>query len=122
MGSYVSPRQQPLNRQIWMVSPSLLDADSAGGDTDAHELLDWVRSGGTAVVFGGTVNQWKRLGINAGTVAGTEHTGISGDFSAGGRRPFVSRLFHFVAPGRDASGRLRADHTPFAPQRKRGQR
>jgi len=57
MRSYVSPKQQPLNRQIWMVSPSLLGTDSAGGDTDAHELLDWVRSGGTAVVFGGTGNQ-----------------------------------------------------------------
>src|SRR5712692_8102328 len=36
MRSYVSPKHQPLNRQIWMVSPSLLDADSAGGDIDAH--------------------------------------------------------------------------------------
>jgi hypothetical protein len=120
MRSYVSPKQQPLNRQIWMVSPSLLDTDSAGGDTDARELLDWVRSGGTAVVFGGTGNQWKRLGISADTVAGTEHTMISGDFIPLVRRLSVPGLLHFEAAGKDASVRLRADNTPFALERKLG--
>src|SRR5260370_16893115 len=104
MGSYVSPRQQPLNRQIWMVSPSLLDADSAGGDTDAHELLDWVRSGGTAVVFGGTVNQWKRLQINATTGAATEHTIISALFAPVARTLSLSHLLPF-------------NHTPTHPPR-----
>jgi uncharacterized protein DUF4350 len=120
MRSYVSPKQQPLNRQIWMVSPSLLGTDSAGGDTDAHELLDWVRAGGTAVVFGGTGNHWKRLEINADTVAGTEHTMISGEFAPVVRRLSVSGLLHFNAAGKDASVRLRADNTPFAIERKIG--
>src|SRR5216684_1216517 len=31
MRSYVSPKQQPLNRQIWMVSPSVLGTEPAGG-------------------------------------------------------------------------------------------
>ena len=119
MRSYVSPRQQPLNRQIWMVSPSLLGTDSAGGDTDAHELLDWVRSGGNAVVFGGTGNHWERLGINADTVAGTEHTMISGDFAPVVRKLSASGLLHFNAGG-DASVILRADNTPFALERKIG--
>src|SRR5712692_2111615 len=120
MRSYVSPKHQPLNRQIWMVSPSLLGMEPAGADTDAHELLDWVRSGGTAVVFGGTVNQWKRLEINTDTVAGTEHTMISGDFVPVVRRLSVSGLLHFNAAARDASVRLRADNTPFALERKLG--
>src|SRR5260370_5091166 len=114
MRSYVSPKQQPLNRQIWMVSPSVLGTEPAGGDTDARELLDWVRSGGTAVVFGGTVNQWKRLQINAGTVAGTEQTLISGGFSPVGRRVSVSRLLHFPAAGREALVRLACENDSFA--------
>jgi hypothetical protein len=120
MRSYVSPKQQPLNRQIWMVSPSLLGTDSAGGDTDAHQLLEWVRSGGTAVVFGGTGNRWKRLEINADTVAGTKHTMISGDFAPVVRRLSVSGLLHFEAAGRNARVRLRADNDPFALERKIG--
>jgi hypothetical protein len=98
----------------------VLGTEPAGGDTDARELLDWVRSGGTAVVFGGTVNQWKRLEINASTVAGTEHTLISGDFAPVVRRLSVSGLLHFEAAGRDARVRLRADNTPFALERKIG--
>jgi hypothetical protein len=120
MRSYVSPKRQPLNRQLWMVSPSLLGTDSAGGYADARELLVWVHSGGTAVVFGGTVKQWKRLGINAGTVAGTEHTVISGDFAPVVRRLSVSGLLHFEAAGKDVSVRLRAHNTPFALDRKLG--
>jgi hypothetical protein len=120
MRSYVSPKQQPLNRQIWMVSPSLLGTDSTGGDTDARELLDWVRSGGTAVILGGTGSHWKRLEINAGTVAGTEHTLISGDFAPVVRRLSVSGLLHFEGTGKDARVRLRADNTPFAFERKLG--
>src|SRR5260370_12349151 len=108
MRPYATPRQPRLNRQIGMVSPSVLATEPAGGDTDARELLDWVRSGGTAVVFGGTVNQWKRLEINAGTVAGTQHTMISGGFSPVGRRPFASRPLYFETPGRGWIVRLPA--------------
>src|SRR5260370_31542676 len=108
MRPYATPRQPRLNRQIGMVSPSVLATDPAGTDTDARELLDWVRSGGTAVVFGGTVNQWKRLEINAGTVAGTQHTLISGGFAPVVGKLSLFRLLHSQAPGRDAIVRFRA--------------
>src|SRR5260370_40260377 len=97
-----------------MVSRGVLGTKPAGGDPDAHELLDWVRSGGTAVVFGGTVNQWKRLEINAGTVAGNGDTLISGDFAPVVRRLSGSGLLHLQAADRDSRVTLWGENTPFA--------
>jgi hypothetical protein len=42
--SYINPKQQSPARQLWMVSPSLLEKESSGGEADARDLLQWIHS------------------------------------------------------------------------------
>jgi hypothetical protein len=118
--SYLAPRQQPLTKTILLISPSLLDPDSNSGDSKAHELLDWVRSGGTAIVFGAKNSNWKRLDVDADAVAGTAHAAITGDLTKVMRRLSVPGLLHFEAISKTLRIRLRADDLPFAIERTLG--
>jgi hypothetical protein len=117
--SYIDVKRQPPPRQLLMVSPSLLEKESSG-DAPARDLLRWVRSGGTAIVFGGAGSEWDRLGISVPTYAGTDHDAISGDFAPTMRRIAVPGLLHFEAAPKDAQVRLRAEGSPFAIERKVG--
>jgi hypothetical protein len=116
--SYVSLKLQPLNRQIWMVSPSLLNPGSSAGNANEHELLDWVRSGGTAIVLGGSGSDWKRLQIDSRILAGAEHAAIAGDLAPVTRRISSAGLLHFEAAPKDTRVRLWAGDVPFAIERR----
>src|ERR1700691_4371565 len=107
--SYDNPRHDPQTEQLWMVSPSILDPDASAGDSDARDLLQWIRAGGTAIVLGGDGSDWSRLGIDEKTYAGPDHAALSGAFASTMRRVAVAGLLHFAAAPKDAEIRLRAD-------------
>ena len=120
MRSYRNPLRQPLTSQLWMVSPSLLEPQSSSGDADARDLLQWVRAGGTAIVFGGDGSAWKRLDLPVHTSPGLEHAAVTESFATAMRRITVPALPHFEGVPKDAIIDLRADDAPFAIERKVG--
>ena len=64
--SYVQPDAIPAKGSLWLVSPSFLNADLRDDDAAGSALLRWVRKGGTAVVFGDSESDWKRLDLKRG--------------------------------------------------------
>ena len=114
--SYVAVSQVPKSRPLWLVSPSFLDAgqEDSDVDPDAHALLKWVDSGGTAVVFGEPGSVWKKLGIKRGTSEGGQTSSIAGDFAPIAREVPVAGLLYFSAGSDQARVRLASAQAPFA--------
>ncbi len=121
--SYLRPSRTPANRTLWLVLPSFLYSNPHDGREEAQEYLAWVRSGGTAIVFGGPGSDWKRLGITRGVspaAATALVTLVKGDFTRTALRLEVPGLLHF-APAKDhAEVRLTSDGAPFALELKLG--
>ncbi len=114
--SYVRISEVPKTQILWMVLPSFLIPAQADVDTDVNQLnvLKWVRSGGTAVVFGGPGADWKKLGIAGGTQPGGQSSQITGDFLRVGRTIDIAGLLHFSTGGIHARVVLRSGGAPFA--------
>jgi hypothetical protein len=114
--SYLRISQVSKTQPLWMVMPSFLTPAQAHVDTDVNQvnLLKWVRSGGTVVVFGGLGSSWEKLGIKRATQEGGESSGISGDLVRGQRKIDVTGLLHFSAAGSHARVVMRSGGEPFA--------
>lgn len=112
--SYLPPARVPTGRPLWFVSPSFLEADAEHADEDANALMDWIRLGGTAVVFGGVGSAWKRLELKRTVSVGKSRASISGEFARSPRDIPIAGLMHFSAAGDRARVRLVADGSPFA--------
>lgn len=112
--SYLAPARVPAGTPLWFVSPSFLDGDEEHADEDASTVMDWIQSGGTAVVFGDVGSEWKRLGIKRTASVGKSIATVSGDFARAPRDIPVAGLIHFSTGGDDARVRLAADGAPFA--------
>jgi Domain of unknown function (DUF4350) len=111
--SYLAPRKIPVSR-IWFVSPFFLDPNDPAGDAGAKEVLEWVRSGATAVVFGDHQSDWKRLGIERTTLPSGDTATISGDWTREPRAIMLPGLLHFAGADDHARVRLRSGKAPFA--------
>ena len=117
--SYVRPGAIPADRSLWLVSPSFLNGDLRDDAAAGGALLRWVRTGGTAVVFGDPESDWKRLNIERGVGVSDAANLIEGDFAPRARKLEVADLVHFAAaddkPAHDkARVRLTCDGAPFA--------
>jgi hypothetical protein len=117
--SYVRPAAILAKGSLWLVSPSFLDSDLRDDDAAGGALLQWVRAGGTAVVFGDPESDWKRLDIKRGIGVRGAANLIEGDFAPRARKLDVADLVHFAAAGdKDADDkarvRLTCDGAPFA--------
>jgi hypothetical protein len=114
--SYLPVNRVARNRPLWLVSPSFLDPEQKGPDhdPDAHELLKWIGSGGTAVVFGEPDSAWKTLGISPKTSEGGETSVITGDFAPAPRELKVAGLLYFSGGVGRARVALRSSKAPFA--------
>jgi hypothetical protein len=114
--SYLPVSRVARNRPLWLVSPSFLDSAQKGPDhdQDARELLKWIGSGGTAVVFGEPESEWKTLGITAKTSEGGQTSVITGDFAPVARELRVAGLRYFSGGVDRARVALRSAQGPFA--------
>jgi hypothetical protein len=122
--SYVRPDAILAKGSLWLVSPSFLNSDLRDDDAPGGALLQWVRAGGTAVVFGDPESDWKRLDIKRGIGVSGAASLIEGDFAPRARKLDVADLVHFVAADdktaddKDAHDkarvRLTRDGAPFA--------
>ena len=117
--SYVQPDAIPATGPLWLVSPFFLNADLRDDDAAGSDLLRWVRKGGTAVVFGDSESDWKRLDLKRGISASGSANLVKGDFAPRSRKLDVPELVHFAAPGYktaydEARVRLTCDGAPFA--------
>jgi hypothetical protein len=117
--SYVRPDAILAKGSLWLVSPSFLNSDLRDDDAAGGALLQWVRAGGTAVVFGDPESDWKRLDIKRGIGVRGAANLIEGDFAPRARKLDVADLVHFAAAGdKDADDkarvRLTCDGAPFA--------
>ena len=117
--SYVRPDAILAKGSLWLVSPSFLNSDLRDDDAAGGALLQWVRAGGTAVVFGDPGSDWKRLDIKRGIGVSGAANLIEGDFAPRARKLDVADLVHFAAaddkPAHDkARVRLTCDGAPFA--------
>jgi hypothetical protein len=117
--SYVRPDAILAKGSLWLVSPSFLNSDLRDDDAAGGALLQWVRAGGTAVVFGDPGSDWKRPDIKRGIGVSGAPNLIEGDFAPRARKLDVADLVHFAAaddkPAHDkARVRLTCDGAPFA--------
>ena len=116
--SYLRPNELPATHPMWFVDPSFMDPGQRGAGDDARELLKWIRSGGTAVVFGSRYSLWKRLEIapelSSPDPGKAEVEMVRGDFARLPRMLYISGLLYFAATPKDARVRLSFDGVPFA--------
>jgi hypothetical protein len=116
--SFLRPNQLPAHRTVWFVAPSFLNPAQPGAGDDARELLKWIRSGGTAVVFGERESEWKRLEISPEASEPDEGRAevemVHGDFASVARMLYIPELLYFAATPKDARVRLSFDGVPFA--------
>jgi hypothetical protein len=117
--SYVRPDAILAKGSLWLVSPSFLNSDLRDDDAAGGALLQWVRAGGTAVVFGNPESDWKRLDIKHGIGVSGAANLIEGDFAPRARKLDVADLVHFAAADDKAADdkvrvRLTCDGAPFA--------
>lgn len=112
--SYLAPGKVAAGRMLWLVSPFFLDPHDPSGDSEAKELVESVRSGRTAIVFGDDQSDWKRLGIKRTTSPSGDTAAISGDWVRMPRTVVLAGLLHFGGADDHARVRLRSDSAPFA--------
>jgi hypothetical protein len=117
--SYVRPDAILAKGSLWLVSPSFLNSDLRDDDAAGGALLQWVRAGGTAVVFGDPESDWKRLDLKRGIGVSGAANLIKGDFAPRARKLDVADLVHFAAADDTAADdkvrvRLTCDGAPFA--------
>ncbi|HKN02238.1 MAG TPA: DUF4350 domain-containing protein [Candidatus Binataceae bacterium] len=112
--SYLSPEHASQERMMWLVMPDFLDPIQETPKADASDLMEWIRGGGTAVVFGDAGSEWKRLGLEAAVSVGGNTSTIRGEFAPVAREIPISKLVHFDKAATNAKVRLTADGEPFA--------
>ena len=116
--SYARLSRVPAKQPLWLVSPSFLDPEPEKPDVDPDgpALLKWIRTGGTAVVFGEPGSTWKKLGITSGTAAAGKSSTITGDLAPRPRDiPVAGLLFFSDAKAKNpARVALRSAQGPFA--------
>jgi hypothetical protein len=114
--SYARPARVPHDRVLWFIVPDFLSSPEEAPVTkaDTHDLMKWIRAGGTAVVMGDLDSKWSRFDIEGSVSAGADETTIQGDFTpAAGRIPLPG-MVHFDHVNAGARVRLTADGKPFA--------
>jgi len=112
--SYRRPGHFDGSRTLWLVSPDFLKPAHPHSAEDAQALKDWIRHGGTAVVFGEARAEWKLLEIDEPIVPGSEVSVVRGEFTPHDRRIPIPGLLHFKATIPRARVRLTSGDVPFA--------
>src|SRR5690242_16007030 len=113
--SYAMPAQVSPHAMMWLVAPMFLNPENTAGEKSAKEVLQWVRAGGTAVVFGAPKSNWKRLGIERTTASSDDPaTIVSGEWTRLPRSIKVAGLLYFGSANDHARVRLRAGKAAFA--------
>ncbi len=112
--SYLPSARVPVDRALWLVSPSFLEADARHADEDANALTDWIHAGGTAVVFGGRGAKWKRLGLAHSFAGKSSSTLIAGKLARSPRELPFPGVLQFCCPNGDPRVLLTAGGAPFA--------
>ena len=88
------------------------------GGYAAGQVTDWIRAGGTAVVFGGKHTEWKRLGLSLGTAAGGGQSVGAGGYARAPRDIPIAKLDGLQAAPQDAAAHLPAPGAAL-PERKK---
>ncbi len=118
--SYARLSRAPTNRTLWLVMPSFLSPNARDGHESAHELLRWIRAGGTAITFGEPDSDWKRLGIERNVSPAVGTVIVKGKCVPVPLTINLHKVLHF-GPGKDhAAVCLASDGAPFALEFKLG--
>jgi uncharacterized protein DUF4350 len=112
--SYVTPEKIPAHSTVWFVAPSFLEPDGPAGDENAKAVVQWVRAGATAVVFGNARSEWKRLGVARTTSPSGDTATISGEWARLPRTIKVAGLLSFAKGDDHARVRLSSGKEAFA--------
>lgn len=113
--SYVMPAENQSHETRWLLSPFFLDPMNKDGKKKAEALLQWIRAGGIAVVFGEPKAEWKRLGIARSTASSDDPaTIVTGEWTRLPRSIKVEGLLYFGEARDHAQVRLSAGKAPFA--------
>jgi hypothetical protein len=118
--SHLPPRDIIRTRTMWYVLPSFLEPFKNRGSEEAREVLEWIRAGGTAVIFGEVDSDWTRLGIDSGTSVGAESSTISGSIAREPQLIGIAGLLSFKSAPKGASAVLASGKNPFAFEMKLG--
>jgi hypothetical protein len=118
--SFLRPAEQPSRGTLWFVSPSFLESSRKEYKDAADQVMDWIRAGGIAVVFGDEHSDWKRLGLSTGTSAGGAQSLVAGEYARAPCDIPIAKLMRFMGAPKDAATRLTADSAPFAIVKKVG--
>jgi hypothetical protein len=118
--SFERPSELQAHGTLWLMSPPFLDSGRKKYKYAAGQVTDWIRAGGTAVVFGSKHTDWKRLGLSLATAAGGEQSVVAGDYARAPRDIPIARLMRFKTAPKDAAVLLTAGGAPFAIEKKLG--
>jgi hypothetical protein len=118
--SFERPAERAPRATLWFMSPPFLDSGSEKYKDATAEVMDWIRAGGVAVVFGGAHSDWKRLGLAVDTTTGGAQSVVTGDYARAPRDIPIAQLVHFKSAPKGATVRLLADGDPFAIELKLG--
>jgi Domain of unknown function (DUF4350) len=118
--SFERPAGRTARRTLWFVSPPFLNSSRKKYQDAAGPVMDWIRAGGVAVVFGDEHSDWKRLGLKIDTAAGGAQSVVAGEYAQAPRDIPIPKLMRFKSAPKGAAILLAADGAPFAIERKLG--
>ncbi len=118
--SFQGPAGRASRGTLWFMSPRFLDSSHEKYKDAAGRVMDWIRAGGVAVVFGDEHSDWKRLGLKIDTDAGGAQSVVAGQYARAPRDIPIAKLMRFKSAPKGAATGLLADGAPFAIERKLG--